>query len=118
MEVAVRHNVSTYRGDKYTRASGQPPVVQMTGAQARERVPGWVVRKANQVEPVDSSPEQIRRRMLHGNIFPAAKVPQALTHFFRTNNLIAMRELALRFLADETEEDLLDLFRRPQAQGL
>ncbi len=93
-------------------------VEQMTGAQVRERVPDWVVRKANQIELVDSSPEQLRRRMLHGNIYPAAKVPQALTHFFRTDNLIALRELALRFLADETEENLLEHLRRHQAQGL
>jgi two-component system, OmpR family, sensor histidine kinase KdpD len=93
-------------------------VEQMTGAQVRERVPDWVVRKANQIELVDSSPEQLRRRMLHGNIYPAAKVPQALTHFFRTDNLIALRELALRFLADETEEDLLEHLRRHQAQDL
>ena len=93
-------------------------VEQMTGAQVRERVPDWVVRKANQLELVDSSPEQLRRRMLHGNIYPAAKVPQALTHFFRTDNLIALRELALRFVADETEEDLLEHLRRHQAQGL
>ncbi len=93
-------------------------VEQMTGAQVKERVPDWVVRKANQIELVDSSPEQLRRRMLHGNIYPAAKVPQALTHFFRTDNLIALRELALRFLADETEEDLLDHLRRHQAKGL
>ena len=93
-------------------------VEQMTGAQVKERVPDWVVRKANQIELVDSSPEQLRRRMLHGNIYPAAKVPQALTHFFRIDNLIALRELALRFLADETEEDLLDHLRRHQAKGL
>ena len=60
------------------------------------------MRKADQIELVDSSPEQLRRRMLHGNIYPKEKVPQALTHFFRTDNLIALRELALRFLADET----------------
>jgi two-component system sensor histidine kinase KdpD len=93
-------------------------VERMTGTQVRERVPDWVVRKANQIELVDSSPEQLRRRMLHGNIYPSGKVPQALTHFFRTDNLIALRELALRFLADETEEDLLDHLRRHQAQGL
>ena len=69
-------------------------VEQMTGAQVRERVPDWVVRKADQIELVDSSPEALRRRMLHGNIYPQAKVPQALTHFFRTDNLIALRELA------------------------
>lgn len=89
-------------------------VERMTGTPVRERVPDWVVRKADQIELVDSSPEQLRRRMLHGNIYPKDKVPQALTHFFKTDNLIALRELALRFLADETEEELLEHLRRQQ----
>jgi two-component system sensor histidine kinase KdpD len=93
-------------------------VEQVTGAKVQERVPDWVVRKANQIKLVDSSPEQLRRRMLHGNIYPKEKVPQALTHFFRTENLIALRELALRFLADETDEDLLRHLRQHEAQGL
>jgi two-component system sensor histidine kinase KdpD len=93
-------------------------VEQMTGAQVRERVPDWVVRKADQIELVDSSPEALRRRMLHGNIYPQTKVPQALTHFFRTDNLIALRELALRFLADETEEELLQHLQRHQTKVL
>ena len=87
-------------------------VEQMTGARVRERVPDWVVRKADQIELVDSSPEQLRRRMLHGNIYPQAKVSRALTNFFRTDNLIALRELALRFLADETDDELLEHLRR------
>ena len=91
-------------------------VEQMTGAKVRERVPDWVVRKADQIELVDSSPEQLRRRMLHGNIYPKEKVPQALTHFFRTDNLIALRELALRFVADESDEELLEHLRRHQSQ--
>ena len=82
-------------------------VEHMTGARVRERVPDWAVRRADQIELVDSSPEQLRRRMIHGNIYPAGRVPQALTHFFRTDNLIALRELALRFLADETDEELV-----------
>ncbi|HTW10967.1 MAG TPA: universal stress protein [Acidimicrobiales bacterium] len=93
-------------------------VEQMTGARVRERVPDWVVRKANQIELVDSSPEQLRRRMLHGNIYPQEKVPYALTHFFQTDNLIALRELALRFLADETEEELLEHVRRHSEKRL
>ena len=93
-------------------------VEHMTGARVRERVPDWVVRKADQIELVDSSPEQLRRRMLHGNIYPKAKVPQALTHFFRTDNLIALRELALRFLADETEEELLEHLQRHQSGAI
>ena len=82
-------------------------VEQMTGTPVHERVPDWVVRKANQIELIDSSPEQLRRRMLHGNIYPEAKVPKALAHFFRTDNLIALRELALRLVADESDEQLL-----------
>jgi two-component system, OmpR family, sensor histidine kinase KdpD len=93
-------------------------VEHMTGARVRERVPDWVVRKADQIELVDSSPEQLRRRMLHGNIYPEKKVSQALNNFFRTDNLIALRELALRFLADETEDELLEHLRRHEGTGV
>ncbi|MHB1987851.1 MAG: universal stress protein [Acidimicrobiales bacterium] len=93
-------------------------VEQITGVPVRERVPDWVVRRANQIELVDSSPEQLRRRMLHGNIYPTDKVAQALTHFFRVDTLTALRELALRFLADETEEDLLAHLERYKPQGV
>ncbi|HET9058716.1 MAG TPA: universal stress protein, partial [Acidimicrobiales bacterium] len=93
-------------------------VEHMTGTRVRERVPDWVVKKANQIELVDSSPEQLRRRMLHGNIYPAEKVPFALAHFFQTDNLIALRELALRFLADESDEDLLEHLRRQSDRRL
>lgn len=68
----------------------------MTGAKVREQVPDSVMRKANQIELVDSSPEQLRRRMVHGNIYPPERVPQALTNFFRTDNLSTLRELALQ----------------------
>jgi two-component system sensor histidine kinase KdpD len=87
-------------------------VERISGVAIRERVPDWVLRSADQIELVDSSPEQLRRRMLHGNIYPAEKIPQALNHFFKTENLTALRELALRFLADETDEDLLEYLRR------
>jgi two-component system sensor histidine kinase KdpD len=93
-------------------------VEQITGVPIRERVPDWVLRKADQIELVDSSPEQLRRRMLHGNIYPPEKVPKALTNFFREDNLMALRELALRFLADETDEELLGHLRSRQTSVL
>lgn len=89
-------------------------VERMTEVQVRERVPDWVVRRADQIELVDSSPEQLRRRMLHGNIYAPEKIAQSLSHFFRMDNLIALRELALRYLADETEDELLDHLQRHQ----
>ena len=91
-------------------------VEQMTGTRVRERVPDSFVRAASQTELIDSSPEQLRRRMLHGNIYPKEKVPQALTHFFQTDNLIALRELALRFVADESDETLLEYLQQHPTQ--
>src|SRR5580658_5436255 len=92
-------------------------VERITGVAIRERVPDWVVRKADQLELIDSSADQLRRRMLHGNIYPEAKVPSALNGFFRTENLVALRELSLRFVADETEEELLEFLRTRGAHG-
>ena len=50
-------------------------VERITGVGVRERVPDWVVRRADQLELIDSSADQLRRRMLHGNIYPESKVP-------------------------------------------
>jgi two-component system sensor histidine kinase KdpD len=86
-------------------------VERITGAGVRERVPDWVVRKADQIELIDSSADQLRRRMLHGNIYPPEKVQSALNGFFRAENLVALRELSLRFVADEAEEELLEFLR-------
>ncbi len=82
-------------------------VEALTGVPVVERVPDSVVRRADQIELVDSSPEQLRRRMLHGNIYAKARIPQALTTLFRTENLAALRQLALRYVAGATEEELL-----------
>ena len=81
-------------------------VERITRVPVRERVPDWVVRRANQIELVDSSPEQLRRRMAHGNIYPLEQVGTALTHFFRQENLTGLRELALRFVADKIDESV------------
>jgi two-component system sensor histidine kinase KdpD len=87
-------------------------VERIIDAPVRERVPDWVLRKANQIELVDSSPEALRRRLVHGNVYPPEQVERALDHYFRTDNLTALRELALRFLADETEDQLREFLRR------
>ena len=89
-------------------------VERLTGTPVHERVPDSVVRRADQIELVDSSPEELRRRMLDGKIYPPQMVPRALTHFFRSENLITLRELAFRFLADEPEAELLEFVSRQQ----
>ena len=81
-------------------------VEKITGVPQRETVPDAVVRAADQVELVDMTPEALRRRMAHGNIYKAEKIDAALTHYFRAGNLAALRELALLWLADKVDEGL------------
>jgi two-component system sensor histidine kinase KdpD len=81
-------------------------VRQITGVTQRETVPDEVVRRADQVEVVDMAPEALRRRMAHGNIYPAEKVDAALGNYFRVGNLTALRELALLWTAGKVDEQL------------
>ncbi|MEV6065632.1 sensor histidine kinase KdpD [Nocardia sp. NPDC052001] len=81
-------------------------VEQITGVVQRETVPDWVVRSADQVELVDITPEALRRRMSHGNVYAASKVDAALRNYFRPGNLTALRELALLWLADQVDAAL------------
>ncbi|GAA1751500.1 ATP-binding protein [Aeromicrobium alkaliterrae] len=81
-------------------------VAAITGAQQRETVPDRFVRGADAIELVDMSPQALRRRMAHGNIYPADRVDAALGQYFREGNLTALREVALLWLADRVEEGL------------
>jgi two-component system sensor histidine kinase KdpD len=81
-------------------------VEKITGVRQQETVPDFVVRAAEQVELVDITPEALRRRMAHGNIYAADKVDAALGNYFRVGNLNALRELALLWLADKVDDAL------------
>ena len=81
-------------------------VEKITGVPQRETIPDAVVRAADQVDVVDLSPEALRRRMAHGNIYGPDKVDAALAHYFRIGNLTALRELALLWVADKVDDAL------------
>ena len=81
-------------------------VESITGVRQRETVPDEVVRRADQSELVNMSPEALRRRMAHGNIYPPDRVDAALSNYFRFGNLTALRELALLWVADRADEYL------------
>lgn len=81
-------------------------VARITGVTQRETVPDEVVRRADQLEIVDISPEALRRRMAHGSIYPAERVDAALASYFRPGNLTALRELALLWVAERVDEGL------------
>jgi two-component system sensor histidine kinase KdpD len=84
----------------------------ITGIPQRETVPDVVVRGADQIELVDMSPEALRRRMAHGNVYAAERIDAALANHFRLGNLTALRELALLWVADRVDESLQDYRER------
>ncbi|RZS39315.1 two-component system sensor histidine kinase KdpD [Herbihabitans rhizosphaerae] len=78
-------------------------VERITGARQHETVPDEVVRRAEQLELVDITPEALRRRLAHGNVYPAHRIDAALGNYFRPGNLTALRELALLWVADQVD---------------
>ena len=74
-------------------------VEKITGIVQRETIPDRVLDLADEIQYIDISPEALRKRMRHGNIYQPDKVETALTHFFRPGNLAALREIALRLVA-------------------
>jgi two-component system, OmpR family, sensor histidine kinase KdpD len=81
-------------------------VAQITGVEQHETVPDEIVRKAAQIELVDITPEALRRRLAHGNVYPPERIDAALSNYFRTGNLTALREIALLWLADQVDSAL------------
>ena len=78
-----------------------PTVASITGIKIRETVPDWVLEHANEIVMVDLTPEALQNRMRRGEVYHTGKVDQALKNFFRRGNLIALRELALRQVAEQ-----------------
>ncbi|BBZ12472.1 sensor histidine kinase [Mycobacterium branderi] len=81
-------------------------VAQITGIVQQETVPDSVVRQAAQIELIDITPEALRRRLSHGNVYAPEKIDAALSNYFRSGNLTALRELALLWLADQVDAAL------------
>lgn len=83
-----------------------PTVRFITGVTIRETVPDWVPLMANETVMVDLTPEALQNRLRRGDVYSAEKVNQALQNFFRRGNLIALRELALRQVAEHVDRSL------------
>jgi len=83
-----------------------PTVQNITGITVRETVPDWVLKRVDEVVMSDLTPEALQNRMRRGDIYPLDRVGRALGNFFRPGNLIALRELALRQVAQEVDRSL------------
>lgn len=81
-------------------------VATITGAPVNERLPDEVLLGADEIELVDMSPHALRQRIKHGNVYPSDRAQVALEKFFTEANLTALRELALRLVAQRVEHQL------------
>jgi two-component system, OmpR family, sensor histidine kinase KdpD len=79
-------------------------VAQITDVVVRERIPDLVLEDADEVVVVDVTPETLQERLRDGKIYAPAKIDQSLNNFFQRRNLVALRELALREVADNIED--------------
>ncbi|WP_425481228.1 KdpD-like non-kinase potassium sensor [Metabacillus lacus] len=86
-------------------------VQQITGVKVRERIPDTFLSKANEIQLIDVTPETLRKRLSEGKIYTRDKIERSLTHFFTTANLSALRELALREVADDVDERIEQISR-------
>jgi two-component system, OmpR family, sensor histidine kinase KdpD len=94
-----------------------PTVRTITGVTVRETVPDWVPLMANETVMVDLTPEALQNRMQRGDVYTAEKVNQALKNFFRRGNLIALRELALRQVAELVDRSLESYIAAKEIEG-
>jgi two-component system sensor histidine kinase KdpD len=78
-------------------------IAELTGVTVRETIPDQVLGRADELVLIDVSPEALLDRLRAGKVYPAARVDAALNNFFRIENLAALREVALRQVAEEVE---------------
>jgi two-component system, OmpR family, sensor histidine kinase KdpD len=88
-------------------------ITQLTGTQVRETIPDEVLAEADEVVLIDITPEALIARLRAGKVYPAERVEAALNNFFKIENLDALRETALRQVAQEVE--VKRLVRQPAA---
>jgi two-component system, OmpR family, sensor histidine kinase KdpD len=93
-----------------------PTVQGITGIQVRETVPDWVLQRVTEVVMSDLTPEALQNRMRRGDVYPLERVDRALDNFFREGNLIALRELALRQVAQAVDRNL-ESYRQKEEPG-
>ncbi|MCE9614239.1 MAG: sensor histidine kinase KdpD [Lentisphaerae bacterium] len=92
-------------------------VRQITGVAVRETVPDSILDRADEIQVIDVSPEQLQQRLSEGKVYLGDRADAAAANFFREGNLTALREMALRFTAERVDQDLRDFMRERKIPG-
>ena len=82
-------------------------IAQITGIKVQETVPDYIIENAHEIKLIDLPPDELIERLNQGKIYLADQTQNALKNFFRKGNLIALRELALRVVADKVDAQML-----------
>lgn len=92
-------------------------VKQITGANVQETVPDSILDEADEITLIDLPPEQLRERLKEGKVYLGERAAAAADNFFRAENLIALREMALRITAERVNQDLREIMSEQQIEG-
>ncbi|HTO85334.1 MAG TPA: two-component sensor histidine kinase, partial [Methylomirabilota bacterium] len=92
-------------------------VAQITRIRVRETLPDKILERADEVELVDLTPEDLIQRLREGKIYVPAQAERAVRHYFQPGNLTALRELALRRTAKRVDDQMVDYMRRKAIPG-
>jgi two-component system sensor histidine kinase KdpD len=92
-------------------------VEQITGVPIQETVPDSIIEMANDIEVIDIPVEELLKRLEEGKVYMPEKAKLASQNFFKTGNIISLREMALRFTAEKVESDLVDYMSEKNIEG-
>jgi two-component system sensor histidine kinase KdpD len=92
-------------------------VAQITGSTVRETVPDSIFEQADELELIDTPPDELLKRLSEGKVYPPERSQQAIQNFFREGNLISLREMALRLTAERVDHQLRDYMQRQRVVG-
>lgn len=92
-------------------------VAQITGVTVRETLPDEIFESADEVELVDLTPEELLQRLSEGKVYIHERSREAIENFFRKGNITALREMALRIVADRVDKQLLDYMKHKHIRG-
>jgi two-component system, OmpR family, sensor histidine kinase KdpD len=92
-------------------------VSQITGIIVRETLPDEIFENADEVELVDLTPDELLQRLAEGKVYTHERSKEAIEHFFRKGNITALREMALRIVADRVDKQLHDYMQLKRIKG-
>ena len=92
-------------------------VAQITGIIVRESIPDEIFEKSDEVEIIDITPDELLQRLSDGKIYTADRSAEAIQNFFRKGNITALREMALRIVADRVDKQLHEYMQLKRIKG-